>query len=235
MWLAEQVRNKVRKDLDIDEDELVTDLKMWGFINDAVRDMTAEMLKLGIEDKYYETRAKISLVAGQEMYSLPTNIFVSKLYKIIHQRPTSKDVVCVRRLRGMAEYEKYHDANNYTPTNPLYYYKILNEVDSPKLAFIPTPQVAENLSMTLWYARKPTVVTTGTSPIDTPEELISYIITFVKVECLKADLGNPLLAPMMQELERIRKVMVDTLTDLVHDTDNTIEPDFSHYRDMGVM
>ena len=234
MWTAQQVRDKVRSDLDIDEDELVTDAKMFGFINDAVRDMTAEMLKLGVEDKYYETRAKVSLVTNQELYALPTNMYVSKLYKILHQRPGIRECNVVKRLRGMYEYEKYHDANLYIETNPLYTYKILNDTSGPQLAIIPTPIVNETDSLTLWYARKPIVVTSLSSLVDVPEELISYVITFVKVECLKVDLGNPLLQPALQELVRIRQIMVDTLTDQTHDGDNSIEIDMSFYNDMGV-
>ncbi len=235
MWTAQQVIDEVRNVLDLDADELVTDSKMFSFINSAVRSLTAEMLKLGVEDKYYETNAKLSIVANTEEYSLPVDIYISKLYKIIHQKPGYNEVLPIKRLRGVAEYEKYHDANLYNHTNPDYAYKILNRTGVHKLILVPTPKVSETDSITIWYARKALVVDQVTDIVDVPEEMISYILTFVKVECLKVDVGNPLLQPMMQELKELRQVVIDTLTDQTHDGDNLIEPDLSHYKDMGVI
>lgn len=235
MWTAQQVIDEIRNTGDFDENELVTDTKMFSFINAAVRSLTAEMLKLGVEDKYYETNAKLSLVANQESYTLPVDMYISKIYKIIHQRPGYNEVRAIKRLRGMLEYEKYHDANLYNTTNPDYAYKILNKTAGPELIIVPTPKVAETNSITIWYARKPSVVSDLSHVIDVPEEMISYILTFVKVECLKVDVGNPLLQPTMNELKETRQLVIDTLTDQTHDSDNIIEPDLSHYTDMGVI
>lgn len=232
-WTALEVRNKVRRDLDIDEDELVTDERMYEFINDAIRDMCAEMLKLGIEDKYYETNAKISLTAAQEEYSLPTDIYVSKIYKLMYQRPGTREIYALKRLRGMKEYEKYHIENQYANSNPIYHYKLINRIGETKLMMVPLPQASELNAITIWYARQPIKVVDGTTVVDTPDELMTYILTFVKVECLKMDLGNPLLAPTLQELTRVRELMVATLTDQTHDGDNEIEQDLSHYDAMG--
>ena len=234
-WTALQVRDKVRRDLDIDEDELVADPQMYEFINDAIRDMVSEMLKLGIEDKYYETNAKLSIVANQEEYSFPTDMFVTKLYKLIYERSGARELYAVKRLRGMQEYEKYHAENQYPTSNPQYRYKILNRTGEHRLLLVPKPLVSETNVLTVWYARKPLTVATSTDLVDVPEELISYIITFVKVECLKKDVGNPLLQASLQELARIRQLMVDTLTDQTHDGDNEVEQDISHYEAMGAI
>jgi hypothetical protein len=231
-WTALEVRNKVRQDLDIDEDELVTDTQMYEFINDAVRDMVSEMLKLGIEDKYYETRAPMNIVANQEEYSLPANMYHTKIYRVIHQRSGTREIYEIKRMRGMKEYLDYHWENDYTHSNPTYQYKLLNNTGQPSFLLVPKPQIAETGSVTFWYARKPITVTGGSSIVDIPEEMISYILTFVKVECLKKDVGNPLIDPMMVDLDRIRKLMVDTLTDQTHDSDNMVEMDTSFYGDM---
>lgn len=231
-WTALQVRNKVRRDLDIDEDELVLDEQMYEFINDAVRDMVSEMLKLGIEDKYYETRTSMNIVAAQESYSLPADMYVTKIYRVIHKRPGTRDIYEVKRLRGTKEYLEYYWENDTVVSNPQYRYKLMNTAGAPTMLLVPTPQVAETASLTFWYARKPVVVTTGASIVDVPEEMISYILSFVKVECLKKDVGNPLLQATVEDLGRIRKLMVDTLTDQTHDSDNMVEMDTSFYDDM---
>lgn len=233
-WTALQVRDKVRRDLDIDEDELVADEQLYAFINDAIRDMVAEMLKLGIEDKYYETRTQVSIVAGQEEYDVPSNVYVTKIYKMIHTRPGTRDVYPVKRLRGMKEYEQYHnELVQPTSYNPTYRYKLMNEAGTPSFLLIPTPAVSEASALTLWHARKPTVVTAGATIVDVPEEFISFILNFVMVSCLKKDLGNPLLGTTMEELKRVRQLMTDTLTDQTSDGDNEVEMDLSHYADMG--
>jgi hypothetical protein len=233
-WTLLGVKSKVRKDLDIDEDELVSDSDMVEFIHDAVRDMAAEMIKLGADDRYYMTNGKMSLVQGQEEYALPSDISTQKIYKLIHTRSNSRDNYAIRRLRGIHEFENYHWENEYPTSNPTYRYLLMNRnpVDGAKLMLVPIPQVSESLAVTIWYVRKPTKATTDVSIIDVPEEFISFVLTFAKVECLKKDVGNPLLGEAKDELGRIRKLMVDTLTDQTADADNLIEQDLSLYMEM---
>lgn len=232
-WLAQEVIDKVREDLDIDEDELVPNSQIYTFINSAVRMMVAEMLKLGVEDKYYETNAKMSIVASQEEYSIPSAVYVTKLYKIIHERPGTREIYPVKRLRGMYEYEKYHEENQTPVTSrPQYNYKLMNRAGTPSFLLVPTPQESETNALTLWYARKPVKVVDGSTIVDVPEEFIDFIIDYVKVECLRKDLGNPLLPDLQDSLKQSRALLIDTLTDQTQDNDNEIEADLSFYNDM---
>lgn len=233
-WTLLDVKDKVRKDLDIDEDELVRDADMAEFVHDAVRDMAAEMIKLGCDDRYYMTNAKISIVQNQEEYALPLDISTQKIFRLMHTRVDTRDNYPIKRLRGALEFEKYHWENEYPTSNPTYRYLLINRSVSAgaKIVLVPKPIQSESQAITIWYVRKPEKASLNTDVVDVPEEFISFILTFVKVECLKKDLGNPLLAEMKGELERIRKLMIDTLTDQTHDMDNIIEQDLSLYEEM---
>lgn len=233
-WTLLQVKDKVRKDLDIDEDELVKDADMTEFVHDAVRDMAAEMIKLGCDDRYYMTNGKISIVLGQEEYTLPTDISTQKIYRLIHTRVDTRDNYAIKRLRGIHEFESYHWENEYPTTNPTYRYLLINRnpTDGAKFMLVPTPQRSESSAITIWYVRKPTKATLNTSIVDVPEEFISFVLTFAKVECLKKDVGNPLLGEAKEELARVRKLMIDTLTDQTADADNLVQQDLSLYMEM---
>lgn len=233
-WTLLSVKEKVRKDLDIDEDELVPNDDMVEFIHDAVRDMAAEMIKLGAEDRYYLTNGKMSLVLGQEEYALPADIYTQKIYRLMHSRLATKDNYPIRRLRGAFEFEKYHWENQFPTSNPVYRYMLINRGVSAgtKIVMVPTPLMTETDALTIWYIRKPTKALLDADLLDVPEEFISFILTFVKVECLKKDVGNPLMEETKAELERVRKLMIDTLTDQTADGDNVVEQDLSLYMEM---
>lgn len=89
----------------------------------------------------------------------------------------------------------------------------------------------ENVEM--WYIRNARYLVNDTDYCDIPE-FEQFVIQRAKVECIKQDIGNPLLTIESQQLEKERDLMLVTLSNMVPDEDNFVLQDTSFYCDFDV-
>lgn len=82
--------------------------------------------------------------------------------------------------------------------------------------------------MLCWYTRSTVIPTATTDYIDFPE-FWGFIAQHMIVSCLKKELGNPRLESEMMRLKEMEQQVVDTLSNMVPDQDDTVEQDLSHY------
>ncbi len=92
----------------------------------------------------------------------------------------------------------------------------------------------------LWYIRNAAripLIAEGTQAIteatlvDIPE-FANFLLQYVKCRIWEKE-GNPNLQTGLAVLEQQRKMMVDTLTQMVPDDDDQIQPDLSHYEELS--
>jgi hypothetical protein len=230
-WTVQDVFNKVDRDLDLQNEDFVNDTEFFTYVNDALRDLVATMIKLGVDDRYYMTKANLSLIQGTEEYSLPANIYANKILRVVYS--SQSDIYAIKRIRGKYEFEMYHDANRTPASNPKYKYMLLNSgaTTGYKLLLVPTAQETSS-NVVIWYVREHDKPLLMTDVVDCPEEFIQFVIQHVKVSCIKKDLGNPMIQLEYTELDRVRKDLAETLTDQTHDGDNEITQDLSIYEEM---
>lgn len=224
-------KNKVIRDLDLDHESFIRDTELIEYFWDAVRDVSSQLLKMNPGDNYYLAKANISLVNGTGEYSMPSNIFGNKLVRIIYEN--GNRIYPVKKLKGKYVFETYHVAR-YSPSGiPEYKYLIQNQSTSAgfQIALVPKSQETLANALTVWYLREPEKATLDAHYIDIPEEYIQYVYSFVKVECLKKDVGNPMLEVELALKVEMRKDMIDGLSDQTADGDNEIENDMQHYND----
>ena len=77
-----QLRTKVQVDLDLEQEEFVTADELTGYFNEAIRIATAEQLSWN--SSYFRSYGNLDLVAGQEEYDLPADIYELKILGIYH-------------------------------------------------------------------------------------------------------------------------------------------------------
>jgi hypothetical protein len=230
-WTLDEVKAKVRQDLDIDEDELVQDTELNQYVQDAVREVASTLIKLNYEDRYFLTDGTLNLVSGQIEYDLPADIYGTKIVRLLYKNGTR--MYPIKRIRGMREFEDIMLADHYATTSDSYKYMLINRGPSTgfKIRLVPASQETSS-NVTIWYIRQPYEATLGTDNVDCPEEFIQVVLNFVKFQCLKKDLGNPLLELAIAEYKETKQDMVDTLSEQTADGDNEITPDRSHYEEM---
>lgn len=233
-WTLSEVRSKIDKDLDLENETIVQDSEFVSYVNDAIRDVAAEVSKLGVEDLYYHNKGSFAVTQNVAEYDLPTDIFKNKIVEFVYDDGT--EIRRIKRLRGRDLYTKMQALERYPTSTKSYFYAIFNYKPSigDKIRLIPTPQSSSASNFTMYYIRQAEELLLdddGTGLVDCPEEFIQFLLAFVKVKCLLKEPGHPLTQIAMQDEDRNRKLMVQTLTDQVQDSDSTIPLDLSHYEE----
>lgn len=233
-WTLQNFKSKIDKELDLENEDIVQPEEFVGYVNDGVREVVAEMIKLSVEDTYFHKFVNYPLVANQPDYSLPIDIFANKIKALVYNDDTA--IYRIRRLRGREIYARMESLQKYaTSENRPVCYALFNASVTAgySLKIIPTPRVNVP-TVTMYYVRQANELSlndVGTGLIDCPEEFIQFLVAFVKVKCLAKEIGNPNLQMAMQDEDRCRTNMIQTLTDQVEDSDNTIPLDLSHYEE----
>lgn len=224
-----QILDKVKKDLDLEDELFVQQTEMLGYANEAVRDAEAEILT--IYEDYFLARATITLVSGTEAHSLPSNIYAHKIRGLVYKNGAT--VYQLERMRDWRKFSEYSE-NIATGSGNVYAWFLDNTaVGAPKILLSPTP-TESGAFITAWYIRTANrFLDNGlaTDICDIPE-FVSYVIQYMKTRCYEKEVGHPNIPLAQAELERCRAKMVETLTAMVPDAQNELEPDFSFYGEM---
>lgn len=229
------IKAKIKRDLYLQDATFVEDSssapELLDYINEAIDDVEAEV-HTTYED-YFLTPANISLVAGTKDYSLPSNIYANKIRGIVYS--TGSIIYPVSRNRSPNQFEEQKVADLYAPggMNQNYTYTIINTsaATGVQLRIFPTPQETTANALEIWFVRNANKLASDTDKCDVPE-FVNYVIQFVKVRIYEKEM-HPNLQQAMIERERLRKLMQETLADMVPDEDTFIYKDFSVYDDMS--
>jgi hypothetical protein len=232
-----QVRTRVIQELDLGNESFIAPDEMVGFCNEALAEAEAEIHK--INEDYFLKKATISLTLGQQLYSLPADIYANKIRQILY----SNNAI-IYPLRHIKRSETtFYDATvtDYFGAAQFYRYRylIINSSAAAGMQIeLHPPAVETGPLLQIWYLRSiglVPLVSAGSQAasdaalIDVPE-FYNFILHYMKAKCLEKD-SDPRLETALVALEHQRKMMVDTLTQMIPDDDDTIAPDLSFYWD----
>ncbi len=225
-WTLGQIKAKIKRETDIEDEDFIRPEELEDYINEAIDEAEAEIHSL-YED-YFLTREGLSLVANEEEYALPANIYAHKIRRVTYNNTSS--VYTVKRSQDWKKFEKYEIAQNFQ-TSDLYQYFIVNETAAePRIIIF--PQARETGSFVrIWYIRQANRLEDDTDICDIPE-FIQFVFSYVKYK-IYAKEGNPMVAQAGAALEHQRKLMAGTLATMVPDAENNIEMDMTHYEEMN--
>lgn len=218
-WTFDQMNTKVRTDIDLleeDPDEqFVTKAEMIGYFNEAIGEAEAEIMDLN--EDYFLGYDYVPLVEGEDEYSLPDNIYLQKIRRIMYANGST--IYPVKRIRNLDKFERIHFADQYSTADDYQYYITNNSVGNPKMTLVPPARETATLSplsptytpMKRWYIRNanripyvgdytnsenilPTSVDTGTNIIT-----VNPIVTYVTGDKVKFYLtgSNTLPSPLV--------------------------------------
>lgn len=223
-WTLSEIRAKLRQDMDLESETFVRPQELDDYINEAIDEAEAE-IHSQYED-YFLTRKTIVLVANQEEYDLPDNIYGHKIRRFTYNNTSS--IYKIRRMKDWKKFEKYEIASSFE-TSDLYEYFILNDVaGAPKI--ILTPKAREDgPHATLWYIRQANRLVDATDICDIPE-FVNFIFQYVKVRVYEKE-AHPNAQQARIDLQQQRSLMNGTLTTAIPDADNELELDMSSYEE----
>jgi hypothetical protein len=226
-WTYGEIKTKVERDLDLESEDFITDAELLSYANEAIDEVERQIHTL-YED-YFVTRTTISLVAGQEEYAMPTDIYANKIRKIIYRNGTQ--VWSLERVRDWNKFISYEVEKAYLSSTQFYGYFIINQVaGSPKLLLTPTPTESGSF-LKVWYLRNANNLVDETSICDIPES-VNYVMAYMKMKVAEKEL-HPNLQKFVADVEMQKEETIKTLAGMFPDNENNIEADTRLYDDMN--
>ncbi len=224
-WTLLDLVTKVREDLDLQEEIFIKPTEMIGYINEAID--TAESAVMGLYEDYFLTRAELSLVSGQELYLLPVDIYAHKIRRMVYSKgPT---VYKIHRMRDWKKFENYA-LDKYTSSGYVQAYFLVNSTPgAPQILFSPTPTIAADAAVTIWYTRQANRVEFDPDILDIPEAY-KFIVSYTKQKCMMKE-QHPGYNEQKNTTKEEKQDMLSTLATMIPDADNEIEPDYSSYQE----
>lgn len=224
-WLLSEIRAKIEADLDLEDEDFIQPEELVGYVNEGID--TCEALIHTLYEDYFLVSGNITLVNGTSAYDLPADIYADKVRGI--EYINGSKIYQVKRIR---EADRFHTISLINTSAGVfdYAYYITNPAAGPKINLVPTSYEAGAL-LNIWYLRNAAELVNDTDECDIPE-FAQFVIQFAKVKCLEKE-GNPMLSEAVALLDNYRKLMIDTLSTMSPDGDNTIEADNSHYEEMS--
>jgi len=231
-WTYGEIKNKVRRDLGIEQETFVTPEELLGYVNEAIDE--CEALIHTLYEDYFLSKHTLTMVNGTSDYELPTNIYAMKIRSIVYR--DGYDVYTIKRFKNTQDlFEKLEYQE--LVEDDIYRYIIFNNQaltvdDLPTLTFVPTPKktfTSPNVAM--YYLRNANRMESDSSICDIPE-FTHYIIQHAKARCYEKE-GDPRALGALQVAERFRNNMENTLANMTPDGDNEIEKDVTIYDDMS--
>lgn len=225
-WKWSEIKSKVLRDLDLEGENFITEVEMLGYANEAIDEVERQIHTL-CED-YFISRGTMTLVAGQEEYAIPSDIYGLKIRQIIYRSGTQ--VWKLQRLRNWNKFGVYEtEKANSTGTQQYGYFILNNVAGSPKILLTPTPS-EDGSYLQIWYIRNANELSTDDSVCDIPEA-VNYVISYIKMKCMEKEM-HPNLPKAIQDVEQQKADTLKILDEMYADNENNIEPDYRLYAEM---
>lgn len=214
---------RVEKDLDLEEEAIVNQSELLGYINEGVREAVKEVIGICGAD-YFLDKASLALVQGQQEYDLPARIFANKIRRIIYNNGQEK--YKIRRIKNLEEVAEIDP-------NEKYRILMLNAYGTgPKVELYPASRETSASNVTIFFTREAREFT-GTNfdeTLDVPEAF-DFIVAYTKKLCVRKELGGVDSDSVKAEEAAARQKFIDSLTERFPDEDDEIQLDLSFYRD----
>jgi hypothetical protein len=133
-WTLLELRDKVREDMDLQEETFISDSELASAANEAIDQAEQEVHTL-YED-YFLTDIKLFLESGKEKYNLPGTIYAHKIRRMIFEN--GSEIYRVRRIGDWKKFERkaIESVNN---TSTLYEWFLVNDTQGdPEINLVPT-------------------------------------------------------------------------------------------------
>jgi len=224
-----KIKEKIKRELDLQDEEFITEDEFLGYYNDAIAECEAEIH--GIYEDYFLTKAFIELEEGVEEYSLPDDIYATKI-RSIEYNDGANLIYRIKRVKEMHKFSDIAFTAVYGSNDEYYRYILINKsaAEGFKILLVPVSRETSEDRVTIWYLRRANRATKDSDICDIPE-FLNFIYSYLRVACKTKENNGSCPPELIGSLEKQRKLMVDTLTNRTPDEDNQIEKDLTHYMD----
>lgn len=221
---------KVRRDLDLEDEEFIQDAELLEYFNEAKREAAKEIST--IYEDYFLDSAFLSLVLGTSKYNLPSGILAQKIRGVIYNN--GSNIYAIKRIRTQQE---FLDRAFLIDANPSDYYAYIifnNATTGIQMELVPAAKETSSQNVRVFFIRTATAIVADSDPVDGDmSESLDFIYAFVKMRCLTKENAGVCPEDALRAMEMQKKLMIDTLTNRVPDDDNKVIMNFDFYEEMS--
>jgi|GEM_PF-3799217 len=209
------LREQVEAELDLEAEEFIQPTEMQRYFNSGIQIIEAEIIKLGLRERYLQDEAFISIVVDQQDYSLPADIIDTKIRKLVYRENTI--VYTIKPLRSESAYET-EDVFNLYNSSDYYFYSIYKTSENYVLRL--TPKARKNFTdaIRIIYFKDLNQYTDDDTNCDVPQICYEYLLSYVRYRCYKKEL-HANADSEKQDLAALLQLMRETLQGQVADPD----------------
>ncbi len=220
------LKRKVERALALEDEDFVVPEELADYANDGIDEAEAE-IHAAYPD-YFLTRATLSFVNGQEEYDLPEDLYAFKIRCIMYKN--SDNIYEIKKVRDWRKFLQYTVNTRSSSSSNTHQYMIVNPSAGEQKLLL-TPPASENGEFaTIWYVRNAHKLEDDSDECDIPE-FSDFVIEYMKMRCYEKE-THANFSACAARVEAKRKLMIDTLTNMIEDNDNEVEPDLRTYDDM---
>ncbi len=219
-WTYLEIKTKVQNDLDLQDEIFITAAELLGYVNEAIDNAEAQIHAL-YED-YFLTKDNLALVTNTATYAMPSDIYANKIRSIYYVNGEKKYPIAKwRKPLHLIPFVETSDDYMYMPIN--------TSASGYQMQLFPAAQETSATNVTRWYIRNAKVLALDADVCDIPE-FINYIMQYTKMRCYEKE-GNVKTIKAIEDTEKEKMLMIQTLTNMVDDEDTEIRKDTSFYED----
>lgn len=224
------LKDQVHDELDTQDETFIGEAEMMRYFNSGVTVCEATIIKLGVREKYLQTEAFISTVAGQADYALPADMALNKIRKIIYRRGTL--IYTLKPLRNETGYET-EDVMNVYPTNEYYHYSLYKTGETQILRLTPKALYDLTNALRIIYFKTLNRYTQDTDICDLPDICYEFLMSYVRyrIYAKETHVNTP---DEKANMAALNQLMQETMQNQVADPEMDLnEADMSHYEEMS--
>lgn len=224
------LKTQIDQELDLESEDFIQPTEMVNYFNSAMSIVEAEIITLGLREKYLETSSTISTVTGTADYDMPSDMIDTKIRKAMYNNGVN--IYEIKPFLGEDVYE-YEKISNLYSANEEYFYKVVkNQTDGVwKFRLLPKASATVVAGITLWYLKDLNRYDDDDTECDVPTICYEYILAFVRYKCLKKEI-HVNTEVESAELKEIKELMVASLQGQIADPNrDKIDMDMSSYQE----
>jgi hypothetical protein len=222
------IKQHVKDDLDLNEETFVEDVDLRRWANEAVSVAESHIHRL-YEDYFLVEADPITISQGSNLVDYPSDIYGNKIRKIIFTDGlgNSNTSHVVNRAKNLI-HAKERDLYGSDTSTPVLTYLPYNPSNIGRKIRL-FPESGRGGYLHIFYIRNANKLVNDTDILDI-DEFDRFIIQYVKTQAYLKD-GDPRAADSKILEEQFKEDMVNTLSTMVPDGDNTLDMDMGSYED----
>lgn len=222
--------SQVQAELDIEDEEFIQSQELINYFNTGITMIESEIVKLGCKEKYLQTEAFISTVAGQQDYDLPEDIIEQKIRKIVYRDNTN--IYTLLPSKSESSYEAEDVARLYSSSD-YYTYQIYKINEDNVLRLSPPAYLSVTNALRVIYFKDLNRYDEDATNCDIPAICYEYLMSYVRFRVYMKE-THVNMETEAKMVDGYLQLMRETLQNQVADPDMDLnDQDQSFYEEMS--